>query len=213
MHYVKNACSMLSSRKVNFLGTQVDNVHAKRCCRTAVTLQRTPTCSFYSTDVCHHMLLFACAARKLLHNAHLCYVGFFWAHIPLWQMQRLLCWWLTCWLLTKATPAASSLSCTSSTAHPLIYTKFHHCSYCNTQRYIPAVGVTSTYRCAHILLLCCVYSVPLILLLNCASSATAMLVTIVACNLCHQEVDEQACAATAISRPKHDVPKVSCRRN
>lgn len=64
-----------------------------------------------------------------------CHVGSFWAHTHLWQMQRLQCWWLTCWLLTRATPAASYPSCTSCTAHPLMHTRYHPWSCYNIPRY------------------------------------------------------------------------------
>ena len=66
-----------------------------------------------------------------------CLVGSFWAHTHLWQMQRLQCWWLTCWLLTRATPAASYPSCTSCTARPLMHTRYHPWSCCNIPRYAP----------------------------------------------------------------------------
>lgn len=64
-----------------------------------------------------------------------CHVGSFWAHTHLWQMQRLQCWWLTCWLLTRATPAASFPSCTSYTARPLMHTRYHPWSCYNIPRY------------------------------------------------------------------------------
>ncbi len=91
-----------------------------------------------------------------------CLVGSFWAHTHLWQMQRLRCWWLTCWQLTRATPAASYPSCTSSTARPLMLTRYHPWRCYNIPRYalyamvgcltFPA-ALSSSRPCVH----CCLH--------------------------------------------------------
>lgn len=64
----------------------------------------------------------------------MCRVGSFWGPTCLWLMQRLPPRWLTCWLQTRATPAASFPSCTSSTATPRMCSRYLRCIFCSIPR-------------------------------------------------------------------------------